>query len=65
MRIYINDQEKDTQCQTLDELLTSENIETKGIAVAANNKLVPKTEWGNFALKENDKLIIIKAACGG
>jgi sulfur carrier protein len=65
MRIYINDQEKDTQCQTLNELLTSENIETKGIAVAANNKLVPKAEWENFALKENDKLIIIKAACGG
>ena len=36
-----------------------------GIALAVNEKVVPKTEWEKFLLKENDKIIIIKATQGG
>jgi sulfur carrier protein len=38
---------------------------TKGIAVAVNNRVVPKSMWETFILKENDKLTIIRATQGG
>jgi len=37
----------------------------KGIAVAVNNVVIPKTEWQNKILNENDKITIIKATQGG
>ena len=37
----------------------------KGIAVAVNNAVVPKTEWQNRILNENDKITIIRATQGG
>jgi len=37
----------------------------KGIAVAVNNAVIPKTEWQTKTLNENDKIIIIKATQGG
>ncbi len=37
----------------------------KGIAVAVNLEVVPKTNWNEFILKENDKVTIIKATQGG
>jgi len=37
----------------------------KGIAVAVNNAVVPKAEWQNKILNENDKITIIRATQGG
>ncbi len=36
-----------------------------GIAIAVNNQVITKSEWEQFRLKENDKIIIIKATQGG
>lgn len=38
---------------------------TKGIAIAVNQNIIPKTEWQNTVLKEQDKIMIIKATQGG
>lgn len=40
-------------------------ISQKGIAVAVNNSVIPKAEWQNKTLNENDKITIIKATQGG
>ena len=40
-------------------------LPVQGIAIAVNNKMIPRTEWERFMLHENDSLVIIKAACGG
>jgi sulfur carrier protein len=40
------------------------NIE-KGVAIALNNEVVPKSNWNNCTIKNNDKLLLIKAAQGG
>ncbi|MEO8759802.1 MAG: sulfur carrier protein ThiS [Bacteroidia bacterium] len=40
-------------------------ISQKGIAVAVNNTVIPKTEWATKILNENDKITIIKATQGG
>ena len=37
----------------------------KGIAVAVNDTVVPKSEWPNYLLQHNDHLIVIKATPGG
>lgn len=39
--------------------------EKKGIALAVNNEVIPKNEWSQFALQENDNVLIITAAQGG
>ena len=36
-----------------------------GIAVAVNNRVVPKTEWETFTVKDNDAVVVIKATQGG
>ena len=39
--------------------------EKTGIAMAVNGYVVPKKEWPEFPVKENDDIIIIEAAQGG
>jgi len=40
-------------------------IQTKGVAVAVNDKVVPKSIWETFQLNPNDQITIITAAQGG
>ena len=35
------------------------------MAVEVNNSIVPKSEYSNFSLEENDKVEIINAVGGG
>ncbi len=44
---------------------TNSGENTKGIAVAVNENVVPKNEWDKTILQENDTIIIIKATQGG
>lgn len=37
----------------------------KGVAVAVNNQMVPRADWLDKKLAENDQVVVIKAACGG
>lgn len=37
----------------------------KGLAVAINQTIVPKTDWGNHLLNPGDQIILIKATQGG
>lgn len=38
---------------------------TKGIAVAVNNRVVPRTQWASTALRDRDNILIITATQGG
>jgi sulfur carrier protein len=40
-------------------------LETRGIAVALNDEVVPRAEWSTRALVEGDALVIIRASQGG
>jgi sulfur carrier protein len=40
-------------------------IDKKGIAAAVNASVIPKTDWHNFKLNQNDKIMIITATAGG
>ncbi len=66
IQITINDQSRKINEQSSIESLFLEMNQTKrGIAAAVNGKVIPKSDWPNFQLNENDHLLIIKATQGG
>lgn len=40
-------------------------VSRSGIALAVNSDVVARENWGLYKLKENDKIMIIKATQGG
>lgn len=66
MKVQVNNKEvKATDASTITQLTEQLELPSQGIAIAVNNKMIPRTEWDGFVLHENDNLVIIKAACGG
>lgn len=65
MKVKINNTEKDVQAQTLADLAVEMSLPEKGVAVAVNNRMVPRTDWASANIKEGDNIVIIKAVCGG
>jgi sulfur carrier protein len=68
MEITINHQQKtfDTESLSLQSLLDLEIPQRqKGIAVACNNRVVPKAEWPSTLLSPHDAILIITATQGG
>ena len=65
MKVKINNTEKDVQAQTLADLAVEMSLPEKGVAVAVNNRMAPRTDWASTNIKEGDNIVIIKAVCGG
>ena len=66
MNLTVNSEPKQFSGKNISELVQSLNLaNTNGAALAVNEKVVPKTEWERFELKDNDKVLIIKATQGG
>ena len=67
LNIIVNDNpincEEGASIQTMLSKLDLESLE--GMAVAVNNEVIHKTQWPQHILKENDKIIIIRATQGG
>ena len=65
MKLKVNNKEVETEVQTLQEFSQELELASNGIAIAVNNRMIPRAEWKSFTLSENDSIIIIKAVCGG
>ncbi len=65
MKLKVNDKEVETEASTLSQFSQEQNLPATGIAVAVNNRMVPRTEWNSHTLQNGDKILIIKAVCGG
>jgi len=68
MELVINHQKKsyDLLPPSLEVLLHSEIPGSrKGIAVALNNRVIPKDQWTSTLLHHNDHILIITATQGG
>ncbi len=66
MFIKINGVEADFDGHTLLDLARERKLEEKtGLAVAVNEKVIKKDEWGDCKLKQNDSIIIIVPVQGG
>lgn len=65
MNVTVNNKPVETGASTLKELALQLELPEKGIAVAVSNKMVPRSEWDNFAITEGVSIIVIRASCGG
>lgn len=60
MNIYLNGEKKEVEALLLKDLIT----DPKGVAVAVNEKLIPRANW-SMRLNENDRVEVIHAVFGG
>jgi sulfur carrier protein len=68
MKIKLNGEERVFDKElSLNELVQTElnSDEPKGVAVALNYKIIPKQNWSETVLKENDEIEIVHAVQGG
>ncbi|PWJ41017.1 sulfur carrier protein ThiS [Sediminitomix flava] len=66
MIVFINKEKKEVeQPSTLADLVSAQGIPTQGTAVAVNQQIVPKNNWSELQINENDQLTIIRATQGG
>ena len=67
MNLLVNNEEIQLSgTNNLLEVLASIKLNSlKGIAVAVNNKVIPKNQLEHYVVEENDSILIIKASQGG
>jgi sulfur carrier protein len=67
MNIYINNKQEHLGAGVnIAEMLDSIRCtDTKGIAIALNEVVVPRNIWSSTILNEHDQILIIKATPGG
>lgn len=67
MEVHVNNQSQQTEeGAILSELLHKLGFEeSRGIAIAINDQVLPKTAWNSHALSPNDHITIIRATQGG
>ena len=65
MQVTINNQQTEVKASNVEELHAELGLPQKGVAIAIDNKMVPRAAWAETLLKENDNIVVIKAAFGG
>lgn len=65
MKVWVNNKEVETAAVSLASLVEDLSLPAQGIAVAVENRMVPRTQWGDYALSEGMRVVVVKAACGG
>ncbi|MCD6018872.1 MAG: thiS [Bacteroidetes bacterium] len=67
MEITLNDKNHSlTENSSLYDLVLAQlGDKQKGIAVAVNDTVIPKSQWETYLIKSNDQILIIKATQGG
>ena len=65
MKILLNGKEVLTEACTILDLLNEVQISKEKIAVEIDAIVVPKSQFANFAIKENSKIEIITFVGGG
>lgn len=65
MKILVNNKEVETAAVSISALMEELSLPLQGVAVAVENRLVPRTQWADYVLTEGVSIVVIKAACGG
>lgn len=47
------------------DVLAAQGLDGHGVAVAVDNKVVPRAEWAGRVLADGARLTVIRAVCGG
>jgi sulfur carrier protein len=66
-RIWVNGQDLPLGASTVADFLAQQAVEIgqRGIAIALNGSVVPRSAWGVTALKAGDNIEIVRAMQGG
>jgi len=65
MKLIINEEEKELNCEKVSDLLNALNLEKDIVAVELNKNIVHRENFEKTKLKDNDRLEIVKAVGGG
>jgi len=66
MRVNLNDEPRETQAETLAQLMDELGLtEEKGVAVALDQAVVPRSAWSQTRLAPGAQILVIRAAQGG
>ncbi|MFI3292390.1 MAG: sulfur carrier protein ThiS [Rikenellaceae bacterium] len=65
MNIILNHKDQTILSNTIEGLIDELSIETKGVAIALNNKVIPRNKWSLTKLNNGDKVVIVSAVFGG
>lgn len=66
MKIFVNNSELSVdQSIAIKQIMELTSTPTDGVAFAVNDTVIPRSQWDSFVIKENDNILIIKAARGG
>ena len=63
--IVLNGQAKSIQVQSLDKLIKELGIDTKYLAIAINNEVIPSADYPQRILQAQDQIEFIQPVCGG
>lgn len=66
MKVIVNKEQMELpeQCSVA-RMLELTGVDTAGIAVAVDNKVVSRSAWADTMLTEGNVVTIIRAVCGG
>lgn len=65
MKINLNNKQVESTASNLSDLLQEFKINTSGVALAVNGKVVSRTLWAETVISENDEVIVVSAVYGG
>ena len=66
MKITINNKQTEyPEGTTLRNVADSCQLPEKGVAVAVNNEMIPRSGWESHVVSDGDEIVILKAFCGG
>lgn len=66
MKVYFNKEAIETSSEHLEAFIKENGWADKtGIAVAVNESVIPKSNWANTQIQENDNILVITATQGG
>lgn len=65
LKIKVNNQEVTTEAANIQQLAEQLNLPEKGVALAVNNRVIPRANWAVTALEGGENIVVIKAAFGG
>ncbi len=65
MDITLNNKPHSVDSETLQQLIEELNIETKGVAIGVNSRVINRSVWGETTLRDGDKIVIVSAVFGG
>ena len=63
--VKINGQMEEAEGKTIQMYLQEKHYDFSRLAVECNDKIVPKSEYASFVLKENDVLEVVSFVGGG